>query len=361
MKSRIALAATVLLAAVAAVGVGSGVGSGVLSPRSASAEAPSASAGTDVRPTAKVERRTLAERTTVTGTLGYPSAAVLKGGTPGTLTGLPAEGDIIERGQPTYEVDGRPGGILLYGDRPSWRSLGLRSAAGADILQLKQNLRALGFLKGTTELGSKWDAATTAAVKAWQKSLAVKPTGSLPLGSIVFRSGPFRVGTRTATLGDNVGPGSALYDTTGVRQQVSAELKADLRRLVKIGDGVDLLLPGGVRATGRIRSVGAVAHASSDPQGGSTVTLVVDVDDTSVTAGFDESSVSIETTTQLRKDVLAVPVSALLALRGGGYAVEVIRGATTELVGVQPGQFADGYVEITGSALVAGDSVVVAE
>ncbi len=54
-----------------------------------------------------------------------------------------------------------------------------------------------------------------------------------------------------------------------------------------------------------------------------------------------------------------LPVTALLALAGGGYAVEVSDGATSHLVGVEPGLYADGYVEVTSDELREGQKVVV--
>ena len=60
------------------------------------------------------------------------------------------------------------------------------------------------------------------------------------------------------------------------------------------------------------------------------------------------------------RNVLAVPVEALLALRGGGNAVEVV-GSSGErtLVAVETGTFADGYVEVTGRGIEEGARVVV--
>ena len=61
-------------------------------------------------------------------------------------------------------------------------------------------------------------------------------------------------------------------------------------------------------------------------------------------------------------NVLAVPVNALLALAGGGYAVEVVGpGGVHQLVGVSVGLFDDaaGMVQVSGSGLAAGQRVVV--
>jgi len=80
----------------------------------------------------------------------------------------------------------------------------------------------------------------------------------------------------------------------------------------------------------------------------------------SVAAGLDQAPVDVEVTTDSRTGVMAVPVTALLALAEGGYAVEVDDGGgQTHLVAVDPGLYADNLVEITASGLQPGDMVVV--
>ncbi len=55
-----------------------------------------------------------------------------------------------------------------------------------------------------------------------------------------------------------------------------------------------------------------------------------------------------------------MPVNALLALIEGGYAVERVEAdGTTRLVRVELGIFQDAWVEVRGTGLAAGDSVVV--
>lgn len=59
-------------------------------------------------------------------------------------------------------------------------------------------------------------------------------------------------------------------------------------------------------------------------------------------------------------EVLTVPVAALTAGAGGESRVEVNRGGQhTEIVVVETGLTADGYVEVSGEGLAAGDLVVV--
>ena len=71
------------------------------------------------------------------------------------------------------------------------------------------------------------------------------------------------------------------------------------------------------------------------------------------------ADVDVEVTSELAADVLSVPVSALLALVEGGYAIEIPDDDGTRLVGVETGMFADGFVEISGDGLEAGMEVVV--
>jgi hypothetical protein len=60
--------------------------------------------------------------------------------------------------------------------------------------------------------------------------------------------------------------------------------------------------------------------------------------------------------------VLAVPVSALLALSGGGYGVEIVTQAGRHrLVGVTAGTFAGGLIQVSGAGITAGTKVVVAQ
>jgi hypothetical protein len=72
--------------------------------------------------------------------------------------------------------------------------------------------------------------------------------------------------------------------------------------------------------------------------------------------------VQVTITTASVPNALVVPVTALLARPGGGYAVEVVDpGGTHNLVAGSLGLFddADGLVQVTDSGLAAGQEVVV--
>jgi multidrug efflux pump subunit AcrA (membrane-fusion protein) len=84
--------------------------------------------------------------------------------------------------------------------------------------------------------------------------------------------------------------------------------------------------------------------------------------DPAATGTWDQAPVQVTVTTASVPGALVVPVTALLARSGGGYAVEVVDpGGTHHLVSVSLGLFddADGLVQVTGSGLAAGQEVVV--
>jgi hypothetical protein len=138
------------------------------------------------------------------------------------------------------------------------------------------------------------------------------------------------------------------------------DLAADDQALVSTGDVVEIDLPDGSRATGTVANVGTVATAAGE--GNPTVEVTITLDDPASSGTIDQAPVDVLITTLSREDVLAVPVSALLALLEGGYAVELIAAdGTTSLVGVETGLFQDGWVEIevAEGVLSEGDQVVV--
>jgi hypothetical protein len=71
------------------------------------------------------------------------------------------------------------------------------------------------------------------------------------------------------------------------------------------------------------------------------------------TTGLDQAAVSVNFQQQFEKHVLSVPVTALLATNGGGYAVQQAA-SPHKLIPVTPGLFAAGDVQITGSGIYPG-------
>ncbi len=278
----------------------------------------------------------------------------------GTVTWLPAEGTVIERGDPLYELDGEPSGVLMYGERPAWRAMA-GGIEGEDVRQLQENLIELGIGDALTASGV-FDASTTAAVKAWQASIGHAETGAVELGVVVFQPGAVRVATHEAALGDTITAGTPVLTATSIKRIVTVDLPADDQDLITPGDAVEVELPDGTSTTGRVETVGSVATPAADGQGSPTIDVRIALDDPSATGTVDQAPVDVHITTLAREDVLAVPVNSLLALLEGGYAIEVVGAdGTTSLVGVETGMFEDGWVEIDvpGGTVGQGDQVVV--
>jgi peptidoglycan hydrolase-like protein with peptidoglycan-binding domain len=312
--------------------------------------------------TAAVTRRDLRATEAVDGTLGYGETRLLANQRQGTVTALPEEGSVVTRGRSLYRVDGKPV-PLLYGRLPAWRALSVGVDDGPDVRQLEQNLVALGYDPDrAVTVDSHFTWATRAAVRRWQEALGLEETGSVQPGDAVWQPGPVRVASRKAAVGDSARPGSPVLEVTDTTRQVTIDLDASRQPYVHTGDRVDLELPGGRTTTGRVASVGKVATVPAGDgtgEGDPTVELVVSLDHPKATGRLDQAPVDASITTEVRKGVLAVPVSALLALAEGGYAVEVERDGHRQLVGVETGLFADGQVEVEGQGLRAGDRVVV--
>ncbi len=283
-------------------------------------------------------------------------------------TALPVVGQVVRPGQPLWSVDGVPV-VLLSGSLTPWRAFAPGMPPGRDVAALDAALIALGDGNGLTP-STTFTAATAAAITRLQASLGAPRTGALPLGSVVFEPTAVRVTTVHPQVGAPVNGGAPVLDATSTTPLVNVALPVSQTYLVKVGDPVTVTLPDNTTADGTITSVGTVATAASNSgsnNGNSnpsaTVNLTVSLHRASPAAGLDQAPVTVNITNASAHAVLAVPVTALLALAGGGYAVEVVdTTGTHHLVGVTTGIFDDqaGTVEVRGAGLTAGQAVVVA-
>jgi peptidoglycan hydrolase-like protein with peptidoglycan-binding domain len=312
-------------------------------------EAPRAQEPTASRATAAVERLDLVDRESLSGTLGYAEPGTLGAGVSGTLTALRDPGTIVTRGHSLYEVDGKPAAFLLYGSKPAWRDFSPWMTDGEDVRQLERNLRALGHKPGTVD--DDWDSDTTAAVKRFQEARGLTEDGTLSRGEIPFRPGAIRVGEAKAAVGDQVSPGRPLTQISSNERRVTVALDARRQQIARPGDQVTVDLPSGRTVDGRIENVGKVATKQGDE-----VVVEVTITLSGRSGTLDQAPVDVGFAVERRKGVLAVPVKALLARQGGGYAVELTDG---RLVKVEPGLYADDMVEVEGD-LNEGQQVVTA-
>ncbi|MCA2217598.1 peptidoglycan-binding protein [Jidongwangia harbinensis] len=335
-----------LVIAVAAVLVLAGSGGVVLLLR----DRPPGAPGAD-RPaaTTTVTRQTLASRTTVDAELGYGTAVPLASRAAGTLTWLPKVGAAVDRGGTLLRADNRPV-VLLYGILPMYRSL-VPGTDGPDVAQLERNLRELGYDEFTVD--DEYTYRTAAAVRRWQEKLGLPETGAVTPESVVVATGAIRVAGHTGRLG---GPATGdVLSYTGATPVVTVQAEADAAGWADPGVPVTVTLPDGRQTPGKVTHVGTKAT----PKDGDTPTLPVTVrlTDRDALGRLREAPVEVTYTGEERKDVLTVPVAALLALAEGGYGLEVVDPAGSRYLPVDVGLFADGRAEVSGAGLTDGMTV----
>ncbi|WP_405846535.1 peptidoglycan-binding domain-containing protein [Streptomyces niveus] len=323
---------------------------------------------------ATVEKTTLTRSETVDGALGYGEATTVQapatggsgesgttgagtgtqGGDTGTVTWLPDVGDKIERGESVYSADERKA-VLLYGSTPLYRTLGVGSE-GKDVTMLERNLAALGHTGFTVD--GEYTESTADAVRAWQEDLGREETGEVAPDDAVVASGARRVAevksARGAALSGDV------LTWTGTERVVTVDLEVRHEGLVKGGTKATVALPDGTVVDAKVTDIGAAATAAPSEGGEDTsaedATLPVEltVKDQKKLGRYQAAPVDVTLTAERRADVLAVPVNALIARQGGGYAVQVITDDGVENRPVELGLFADGLVEVSGTAITEG-------
>jgi membrane fusion protein, multidrug efflux system len=266
--------------------------------------------------------------------------------------------------------------------------------------------------------------ATAAAVKRWQKAEGLTETGEVELGRVVFAPGARRVTDVKVTLGQDppgatapsrhkskpgkhkgkpakakpakeapakdeaakndpskgspsgessAGAGEVVLTTTSTQQLVQLKVKPEQQQLARLGETVIVQLPGGGAARGRVIEVGTVASEASgsgdegkgSPSSESSEsTIPVTIALEHHVAHLDEAPVSVELVKSVRRGVLTVPATALIATAGGGYAVEALAASPQGeqdrrvTVPVTPGMFAGGYVQVEGVGVREGMTVI---
>jgi hypothetical protein len=319
--------------------------------------------GRDPVATATITRETLVDIFTVNGKLAYGPPALAESRLTGTVTALAPIGSTVRRGHEVFRVDDTPV-VLMYGDVPAYRDLNAGKAAvpsttpdvpataavpasrGKDVKQFEQNLKALGY--GGFTVDDQYTAATAAVVRRWQHDLGLAETGVVELGRVFYAHGPIRIAEHKLAAGQ-VATGPVL-SYTGTARLVTAEIPTRNEDLAKVGTRVTVSLADGKDIDGTIQSVRTPTEQTGEEP---TIEAVVAIAHTEAADG----AVKVRLTAERRKDVLAVPVGALLALAEGGFGVQIIDGDGSRIVAVTTGLFAGGKVEVEGSDIREGQTV----
>ncbi len=305
--------------------------------------------------TTKVTQQTLKDTETEDGTLAFGTSSSAVNRVAGTVTAVPDSGQELRRGNTVYSIDNKPT-TLLYGALPAYRRLAI-GTEGTDVLQLEQNLKAMGYSGFTVD--DEYTDATAAAVEEWQEDLGLDETGVVELGSVLFAPGHLRVDSVQAEEGSPLGPDQPVLSYTGTTRAVTVQLDAADQRLATLNAAVTVALPDGKSVPGKIQKVSTVIIPAESPDKDpeTKVEVIVAIANQRAVAAWSSAAVDVTFTASERKNVLTVPVAALVALREGGFGVEVTDGTTSRYVPVKAGLFASGQVEISGTGITAGTTV----
>jgi hypothetical protein len=191
-------------------------------------------------------------------------------------------------------------------------------------------------------------------------------------------NGSGRAGVSGSGRGSGSGGGSAsgsgaqsaspILQTTSTRLVVMVDLDANKQSEAKAGERVTIELPAGNTVAGTISAVSSVADSSGSSGSGSgsgggsgsgsgssasTIPVTITLSGRHSGAGFDHASVSVNFAQAKAKNVLSVPVTALLSTGGGRYALQEAS-PPHKLIPVTTGLFAAGYVQISGAGIYPG-------
>jgi len=277
-------------------------------------------------------------------------------------------------------VEGYSASLLMFGNTPAWRDMKEGITPGEDVRQLKLNLIALGY--GTIETLGKdlhFNPATTAAITKLQADMNIIISGEILLGEVIFTHGTSLVKSSSTlqSVGRQVNAGTELFylipieevqteigsDGSVKTHQKSlqvVEIQVDVgdRSLVNEGSEVEIELPDESLVRGIVREVGTLAVVPQE--GDPFLEVLIAVEGSTEYFEWTGAAVTTNVTKELASGVLASPVNGLLALLSGGYALEIITTTGTNLIPVETGIYADGWVEVTGPGLQPGTEIIVA-
>ena len=273
----------------------------------------------------------------------------------------------IASGSVLYTVDDLPV-VAIVTTETFDRALSEGVEDGDDVAVLEQMLLDLGYdADGDLEVDEEFDEATAEALTDFEEALEdtwedVVVDGELSLGEFVVVEPGVRIDNVTARDSDNVATGAELftYGTEGGTRIVTTAITVADQDKLPEGTDVDIEFPDGSIVTGTVTDVASSSTVDpTDPT--ADPTLAVEIALPSVpesAAGLNELDVEVLIVDELAAGATVVPASALVATLDGGFAVEVVTsGGTTQFVAVDPGMFADGFVEVTG--IEPGTAVVV--
>ena len=334
---------------------GAGAGPAVSNAADAVCPAPGASS-----PTGTTTTTTTTTATTPTGTSTTPTCDTA-GSNATTTTTTTAPNTLITAGT-------RSPGSAKSGSRNPSQEAVLLALLKAETLELKKTLsssRSSTSSTGSSGTGSSGSrSATTGTGSSGSRSTGAS-TAAVSAGASSSGGSATSGTSGTASAGSSA---QAILQTTSNQLVVTVQLDATKQSEAVVGEPVSVQLPSGGTVGGRITQVSAIAQSSSSSSSSgtasgsgsssssapsATIPVTIKIIGRHPVSGLDQAAVSVNFEQQVEKNVLSVPVTALLATAGGGYAVQEA-GTPHRLLAVTPGLFAAGDVQISGADIYPG-------
>jgi hypothetical protein len=153
----------------------------------------------------------------------------------------------------------------------------------------------------------------------------------------------------SASSGPPSGGDSPVLTTTSTNLVVTVNIPAGEQGVTRVGARVPIVMPSGSTVRGEVTRIGQATSSG----GNATVPISIHLDKHENGRNLDQATVSVTFVEKTARHVLSVPITALLAQPGGGYAVQRAQAPYT-LVHVTLGTFATGFVEVSGRGLHPG-------
>jgi peptidoglycan hydrolase-like protein with peptidoglycan-binding domain len=281
---------------------------------------------------------------TVARALSIPVAAswiverTLYAGRDGILTSVLVDGgNEVSEGSVIVTIDLQPT-VIARGSVPMFRTLRF-GMLGPDVAQLQGLLGSLGLYEG--EPNGNFDAATEAAVKAWQQSIGISGDGSVALGSMLFVETLPAIIKVLPAVGQRVGAGSDFVELFAQRPEFEASVGVAQRAELTSGDAVSIEAPNGRVWTGVLESF--------MPAGEGRITVRIG----GGLCGADCASLAIDETASMTGSVVlvpatsgpVVPTSAIVVQPSGNLGVTLADGTIRQVRIVAE---ADGFAVVDG-------------
>lgn len=332
------------LSVIVAAGVGAAATHATLSTPVAEAPAP-------VETSVEVVSGSVGRTVDLSGRASWALTDLARAAADGTVTSLAVDpGGLVDVGTVLLTVDLRPV-VVARGVVPSFRDLA-EGDTGADVDQLQQMLRDLTLLEGGAP--GVFDGTTRRAVEAWQRSLALEPTGTVGAGDIAYLPEvPARVVVADGvTPGGTVSTGDVLVrgvaSSPAVRAVVTSAQLAVVPTEGTVSVTVDDIVWTGVVSETRVEESGDVSLLVTAPDG--SPVCGQDCDSIPVHATGEESVVTATMVVVPETSGPVVPQAAISTLAGGQtvvttpdgrrLSVEILASADGQVVvsGVEPGE-----------------------